>query len=381
MKDPDCMPGILKQSSGRGGCKREEDMKELSVISFTPAGKELSKKVAEALGRDRETALYHKSEHWGGDGEVSGCKGGVVQWTKEQIEGKRGIIFIGACGIAVRAVAPFVKDKLLDVPVLVMDEAGRFVIPILSGHYGGANELAGEIAGKTGAAAVITTATDVRGRFAADVFARSNHLVICNREGIKKVSAAILREEPVTITVEGDWEGRIPEELIYVPKDGGMEEDGSAASILVAAHRPEHMPSLWLCPKAFFIGIGCRKGKTSEEIEAAVRGSFKKLGIPLEAAAGVASIDCKQREKGLCEFADKYSLPFMVFSSEELKQTAGAFTSSSFVEEQVGVDNVCERSAVTACGGQGRLVLSKQQGNGITVAVAAGKWSVDFYEA
>ena len=116
----------------------------------------------------------------------------LSDWTRQQFAEKNAIVVIGACGIAVRMIAPFVSDKLSDSPVVVADEAGTFVIPLLSGHMGGANELAEQIAGQIGGIPVITTATDVNHTFSVDLFAKKCGLSIYNREGIAKVSAKIL---------------------------------------------------------------------------------------------------------------------------------------------------------------------------------------------
>lgn len=108
----------------------------------------------------------------------------VSVWAGEQMAAHHALVFVGACGIAVRAIAPWITDKLHDSPVLVMDEQGQYVIPLLSGHVGGANELAVRLAGELGAVPVITTATDLHGSFAVDLFAKRNDLWIHNREGL-----------------------------------------------------------------------------------------------------------------------------------------------------------------------------------------------------
>ena len=112
------------------------------------------------------------------------------------------VIFIGALGIAVRAIAPLIRHKTVDSPVLVLDEAGQFVIPVLSGHLGGANELAQQIAESLHSAAVVTTATDVNGLFAVDVFARKNGLRVCNPEAIRHVSGKLLQGEIIVMAVD-----------------------------------------------------------------------------------------------------------------------------------------------------------------------------------
>ena len=159
-----------------------------SVISFTEKGAELAEKIKRF---SKEQQLPCEIHTYHGRKQVENLNA----WTKEQFSLRNAIIFIGACGIAVRTIAPFLKDKLTDSPVLVLDEAGNYVIPLLSGHVGGANEIALLLAELLGAVPVITTATDINNAFAIDVFAKKHDLSIDKKEGIKKVSAKVLEKK------------------------------------------------------------------------------------------------------------------------------------------------------------------------------------------
>lgn len=206
---------------------------KVSIISFTLKGIELSLKIKKAFSREAEEdlCLYTKcsyaeksltekniteenlAEKNLAESGLSYVEQPLTVWTGEQMKKRRSLLFIGACGIAVRAIAPFLTDKLNDVPVLVMDEQGRFVIPILAGHVGGANELALSLAERMGSTPVITTATDLNHCFAVDLFAKRNALHIVNKDGIAKVSSRILAGEEVTMAVEeghfGEGEAQI----------------------------------------------------------------------------------------------------------------------------------------------------------------------------
>ena len=145
-------------------------------------------------------------------------EGGLSAWAGERFGDSDGLIFIGACGIAVRAIAPYIRDKKTDPAVLAADEKGRFVIPLLSGHLGGANELAERLAAglaKSGipAQAVLTTATDVNRRFAVDVFAKEHGLVLDQMKLAKEISAAVLAGEPVGLFSDFPFSGPVPEGL------------------------------------------------------------------------------------------------------------------------------------------------------------------------
>ena len=229
-------------------------MRRLSVISFTENGSRLAEKQKVRIP-SYEVVCFPTEQI---------KEQGIGAWTGEKMQKKNALLFIGACGIAVRAIAPHLTDKLHDSPVLVMDEQGNYVIPILSGHVGGANELARLIGVQTGAIPVITTATDVNRKFAVDLFAKKNGLWIQNKEGIAKVSAKVLQNQTITMSVETGHVlpgGQIPagvELVSYPPK---QEVD-----VLITSEKIEAEALLSLIPKEYVLGIGCKKGKEEEKI-------------------------------------------------------------------------------------------------------------------
>ena len=308
---------------------------KISVISFTEKGRLLAEQVFTDWSED-EVLRYSRQQ------EVEHLK----EWTMMQFQQKNALVFIGAVGIAVRTIAPFIQDKLTDSPVLCMDEAGQFVIPVLSGHVGGANELAERIAKRLGAIPVITTATDVNQTFAVDVFAQKNHLTIQNKEGIAKISTKVLRHEMVDIVISSELT-----ELSH-----GI---------------------LRLKPKEYILGIGCRKGKSYAELAEFIERWLLKLGLTTADILQIASIDLKQQEPGLVQWSNCNRVPFVTYSAAELQEAEGEFVTSQFVEEQTGVDNVCERAAMKAAGAEGTLILRKQAEHGMTLAVAKKKWKLN----
>lgn len=350
----------------------------ISIISFTGRGIKLSYRLQELLEGKHQVRLYTKKKPEGDSvlakEDCPYVEENLAAWTGRQFAEQDGLIFIGAAGIAVRAVAPYVRDKLKDPAVLVLDEADAFVIPILSGHYGGANELAEYMAGRLGAIPVITTATDQNRLFAADVFAAKNGLKILNREGIAAISSAILDRRRVTMQCGGEITGSVPEELRLLPLQSEEIPD-----ILVSAFvQKEQHALLQLCPAAYTVGIGCRRGKSCTELKAVVEKQLAGLGIHSRAIHCIASVAHKSREAGLLELAEEYGVPFWTYSPEELMAVKGVFSASDFVRQSVGVDNVCERAALAAAGEGGSLLVKKQAEHGITVAVAQRKWGINF---
>lgn len=316
------------------------------------------------------TAVYTKSRYLR-DVEAEPVRDSLKLWTKKMFETKDGLIFIGAAGIAVRAIAPFVENKTYDPAVVVIDEQGKFCISLLSGHLGGANELTELISKKIGAIPVVTTATDVNGRFAVDVFAKKNRLYISNMTLAKEVSARLLNGEKVGFISELPVKGMLPE---------GLEPDQDlelGIYVGIHYHRQPFEQTLWLIPRSITAGIGCKKGVSSEQIEELFEEVCQINGIFHEAVARAATIELKKEEPGLKEFCQEMGISLITYSAGELLEVEGDFTSSDFVQSVTGVDNVCERSAVK--GSDGGAVIQKKMGkNGVTVSFAQEEWSVEF---
>lgn len=277
------------------------------------------------------------------------------------------MIFVGSVGIAVREIAPHVRDKRTDPAVVSVDELGRFSVALLSGHIGGANDLAKEVAGVLGATPVITTATDINHRFSVDAWAARQGFAIGSMSRAKAVSAAIL-EGDVPLKSELPIVGALP--------DGVVAGECGELGIYLGVHLAEPFgKTLRLIPPIVHMGIGCRRGTTKEEIAQAVQAVLSAHQIDPKAVAQVASIDLKQEEQGLLEFCRSRNLPIRFYSAGELRAVAGEFSASEFVQSVTGVDNVCERAALHSAQ---RLIVKKQACNGVTVALAIQDLEVSF---
>lgn len=345
---------------------------KVRIITFTNKGYELGARLQDLPG-SYDCELIYKGKQT----SISGCTtdekiltpDGLPDICRTAFEQSISLVFIGAAGIAVRSVAPYVRDKLTDPPVIVIDELGRFVIPVLSGHVGGANELACRIADAIGAEPVITTATDINETFAVDVFAKENGLTIRNREGIAKVSSSALEGRPVTISIK-DYPPAEPVDVIITDEPGGINGD---MTILNEATALKNAASIILCPKIYAIGIGCRRGKTFEELRDFARGILEDNGISTDDVGCIATIDVKKDEEGLRRLSQAWRMPLVTYEASVLARANsanGEFASSETVLEKVGVDNVCERAAVIAAGPGSELIVRKTASNGMTVAVA-----------
>lgn len=277
------------------------------------------------------------------------------------------LLFVGSCGIAVREIAPHVHDKRTDPAVVCIDELGRFVIPLLSGHIGGANELALRIADSLKATQVITTATDINNRFSVDAWAARNGFVIDHMHRAKMVSAAILDRD---IPLACDFP------ILTDYPNGVVSGDGGDLGICISYRKKApFQQTLRLIPRILHLGIGCRRGTEDTAIHDAVNRIMEQHGIDIRAVKAVASIDLKAGEAGLLKFCAELGLRPIFYSAGQLRQVPGEFTPSEFVQSITGVENVCERAALM---GAEELIVKKTAVNGVTVAIAAEKLEVRF---
>lgn len=283
------------------------------------------------------------------------------------------IIFVGATGIAVRAIAPFITGKAVDPAVLVIDEAGRYVISLLSGHLGGANALARTAAALIEAEPIITTATDAESAFAVDTFAKENGFLLTDLRKAKEVSAKVLRGEKLRIYSD------IPmERLVQRPARHEAElvpaQDIDRADIVISYRTKllNQATGLRLIAKRVHVGLGARKGVTQTEVAAAVATCLEDAGIDPRAVVALASIDLKKQEAGILAYSYESGVPFVTYTAEELRTVEGAFAGSSFVQSVTGVANVCERAAAYAAGrsGHAEVLVHKTIHGNVTTAVA-----------
>lgn len=395
---------------------------EIKLISFSGKGLLKAEQIArelESMGARYRCASFAPDKYIkeNEDGRSEPLRESLGSWTEKSFAEADGIVFVCACGIAVRAIAPFVRSKTEDPAVIAVDELGRYVIPLLSGHVGGANELAEVISEAIGAQAAVTTATDINGRFSVDDFARKNNLAISDMTIAKKISAAALRGEKIGFFCDMRIYGEIPENLILkenadelsggVPSEDAKKRSGGVPSEnaenpqnnentsnipnaqntenaangipklniyvgdrfdISAAGEAFRENTLLLTPRPYVLGMGCRRGKSMEELERAALEAAGEAGISMKKVGVLASIDLKKDEEGLRKLCRKYKLRPRFYSGEELASLKGDFSPSVFVSEVTGTDNVCERAAVMAAGG--RLIVKKISGGGVTAAVA-----------
>ncbi len=372
---------------------RKEVQKEMVIISFTEEGQKLSQKIIYILQKEGISCtgyykISRKTPSAFPESPVSSNQSflpdnvslpaliplstSLTQWTGEQFLQAKALIFVGAAGIAVRVSAPWIRDKFQDPAVLVVDEMGKFVIPILSGHMGGANALAYRLAEGIHAVPVITTATDIRGCFAVDVFARENGLYLTDRKLAKMMSAQVLEGSPIGVfsdipvrqeEMPGCRLGQAEKLNLYVGiwKREKWEKETWAELL-------SEKNTLQLVPKCLVLGLGCRKDIASEELKKQVMEGLCEWNIWPQAVKKLATINLKKEEKAIRLLCREMNWEQCLFSSRELAEAEGKFSYSAFVEKTTGVGNVCERAAALGAGSP--LLFGKKIKKGVTMAAA-----------
>ncbi len=356
---------------------------KISMICFSLTGWETGQRLKKGLEALKlEVSLEGKSKYL-----PEGMTGSMSAWTAREFPSSDALVFIGACGIAVRSIAPFVADKRKDPAVLVIDECGTYVISLLSGHLGGANELTDRAAEILKAVPVITTATDLHKRFAVDLFAKKNQCSLFGMKEAKELSAALLAGEKIGFYSEFPYDGVLPEDLILCKQDGSpvlkteneKTETRLKIGLAVTIYQDcaPFLSTVHVVPRAVALGMGCKKDTAKTDIYRRAEETLVNAGIYREAVCVLASHELKKEEPGLLALSEAWDIPFMTYTKEELEKADGEFSTSDFVLQVAGVDNVCERSAVRASS-QGSLILKKAGRNGVTTAAARKEWRIRF---
>ncbi|PLX78228.1 MAG: cobalt-precorrin 5A hydrolase [Desulfuromonas sp.] len=347
----------------------------VAIVAITGPGVLRARDLGRALPN---STVYYPEKHARPTDERV-FRGPVADLLPELFAEYQGLICIMATGIVVRTLAPHLKGKHLDPAVVVMDEKGQHAISLLSGHLGGANDLARDAAKAIGGEAVITTATDVNRIPAWDDVARKEGLAIEPIANIRKLNGLLLDKQSIVLV---DRCRRISETFATVPGVSLIENLGegmkvSAKGYVFVTHydlsqwarRPD---VLVLRPRDLVVGIGCNRDTGCDEIDAVVREEFARLHLNRESIACLATIDAKKDEPGLLEFAARENVPLEFHDAATLNTIKTPSEPSPHAEEAVGARGVCEPAAILSAGSD-RLLLEKQKRGNVTIAIAEKK--------
>ena len=316
---------------------------DIAILALTKGGQALARRLARSLPA---TVFF--------------CRGSLRRTMEQCWHDHDALVCIMAAGIVVRTLAPLIEDKQRDPAVVVCDEQGRFAVSLLSGHLGGGNELANRVAAVTGGRAVITTASDVQGRTALDLWARDLGLVVADRKGLTRAMGKLVNHGSVTLY--SDYP------LPNLPDDIQPADRPQAADLVITAAAGVQTTGALLYARALVAGIGCNRNTPAEEIEQALQQACQENNLARGSVARLATIDLKRDEQGLLAFAEGHGLPLDFFTKDELNTVDGVST-SAVVLRATGARGVAEPAAVLASGG-GRLLVKKMKWPNVTVAIA-----------
>ncbi len=282
-------------------------------------------------------------------------------------------VFVAAAGIVVRAVAPHIRAKDRDPAVVVLDTEGRFAVSLLSGHLGGANDLAREAAGITGGTPVITTATDTAGVTAWDLLAAECGLAIADLGAVKALNLASLNGDTVFVADSEDRLGLTdPAEgqagsVLRVNADA-LPEDAPSVAVTWKAVPPPGPNRLVLHPRCLVAGVGCNRGTASREILDLLDRVLLEHGLARASLSALATIEAKRDEAGILEAAGALGVPLTFYSAGDLRGLPVPNPSST-VRHHMGVESVCEAAAMRRAGAD-RLLVPKVRSRNATLAMA-----------
>jgi cobalt-precorrin 5A hydrolase len=319
---------------------------KIGIIAITRGGRELATRLAALLP---DATLLEKAEGQ----KITETIG--VNWQQYD-----GFVCIMATGIVVRAIAPLLCDKLIDPCVIVLDEKGRHAISLLSGHVGGGNALAKEVAGLLGGTPVITTASDTLELVALDLWAREQHLQAPSREKLTFLSTLLVNKGELSLYTDV--------QIVSLPTGLKQVDDHRQADFVVSHLTGINYSCPVFRPRNLVVGVGCNRGTPKREFDDAINELFHNLHFSRESIRNLASIDKKNDEVGLLQFAEDNCWQIDFFDSSTINKLVNLEISFAALKA-VGAIGVAEPTALLSAQSN-HLLSRKRKWKNVTMAVA-----------
>jgi len=292
----------------------------------------------------------------------------------ELFKNNNALICLFSLGAVIRLIAPHLEDKKTDPAVIVIDDKMNFVISVLSGHIGGANELTEEIAEKLGALPVITTAADVNKTIAVDLVGREFGWKIDDDSTVTKISAHMVNEEPIGVlqdTGERNWYKKLPKNVSMYESIEELKRSDSKAYLIISDKIIDDeisKESVIYRPPSLVIGIGLHWDTTKETIREGIMKSLEKFKLSSKSIAKLVSIKKPQDVQGLIDLGKEMGIPVEYIDREDLADIT-APNPSEIVKVFEGTASVSEAAAIKVSGGE--LIVEKQKfPPNLTIAIA-----------
>lgn len=330
---------------------------KIACFSFTDEGKKIGDKLILLVNEDYTFTHFHNSE----------IEGGIKSLIAYAWNDYDGLIFIGATGIAIRMINPFIDHKTKDPAVIVIDDLGRYVISLLSGHIGGANDLTHYISEEINGLPIITTASDSRGIESIDMFAKKNDYYMEDMNSITTLTSMMVNGKKIGFYSEDRTKINY-NNLIVLKELENLDKDIEGLIVVSSIITKDiKAPYTILRPRNINIGVGCRKGIEGDRIIESIKSSFKEAHLSINSIKSMGTVEVKKDEAGILEAAKFYNCPLKIYTIEEIQQVEDMFEKSKFVKDTIGVYSVSEPVA-HLLGGQ--LITRKSKHNGITISIS-----------
>lgn len=261
-----------------------------------------------------------------------------------------GHIFIMATGIVIRKISSLIKSKDVDPAVVVVDEGMNFVISLLSGHLGGANDLAQKLHEAIGLVPIITTSSDVTGKIAVDTLSQKLSCRLESLEKAKNITSLIVDGKNVQLS--------LPKNIC----------DENPEGVIVVSNR-EDLEIIHLYPENLVIGIGSRRGIEKEKVYEFLMEILKKHNLSPKSIKHFATVDLKADEEGIVETAKKFDKELKIVTREEILTVENMFQGSEFVKKEIGVRAVSEPCAYLTSSKDGKFIEIKAKKDGMTISI------------
>jgi cobalt-precorrin 5A hydrolase len=356
----------------------------IAIVAITKHGVETALKIKDALTKQDVLSIVYAPAKFSQAGVVP-LDQKFDEFIKEHYQSVDAIVGVMATGIIIRAVAPLLQGKLVDPAVIGVDASGRFVVSLLSGHYGGANHLTKIIADGIGATPVVTTASDVLGMQSVDELARVLHLKIENPSSLVAVNSAIVNDGRIVLIFLADTKLPLTAVNGFDVKLAGTAEEAKIilkeydAGAVISRKTPPLKtfvkPLTLLKPLTIAVGLGARKEISEQAVAETIKTALAKAHVSLERVDRLATVSIKKDSQSMLAAAEKLGLKLEFIDLDALGKFRHPDLSadSEIVKRNIGVGGVCERAALMTAGEKPRLILKKTILNGVTVAVAEGE--------
>lgn len=330
---------------------------KILVFSFTDKGGDLGDKIKTL---DRYDIVHYRNKD---------IEAGIKSLVEASMANYEGLVFICATGITVRLIAPYLKDKFQDPAIISIDDLGKFTISLLSGHIGGGNALTLDIAKHIESIPVISTASDIRGFEALDLFAKKNNYYMENRKNLTKIMTMMVNEKRIGFYSEDNMVIDYPN--LEIMKDlNNIKNKEIQALIIVSSNNMKNslkIPHIILRPKNINIGVGCKKDIPGDRIILAIEESLDLLKLSNKSIKAMGTVEIKKDEQGIIEASKRFNCPLRIFTIKELQAVENLFEGSEFVKDTIGISSVSEPCAYLL---GGEILLGKSKHNGITISIS-----------